>query len=235
MIPIGDNIVRTGTAFGTYFLIMLNIFIFFIELGQGPNIENFIHTWGTVPAYLEQWKTYPLVLTTLITSIFLHGGWMHLIGNMIFLSVFGKSVEDEMGTRRFVIFYLVCGIAANILQVYFSPGSEVPGVGASGAIAGVLGAYLLYFPGARVFLFVPLLFWFPIIVLPSVIVLGGWFAIQLLNGVASLSTVPTATGDIAYWAHVGGFLAGIILVKPFSRRRRHYIRYYDAWQHGSIN
>lgn len=235
MIPLGDNVVRTSTAFVTYTLIALNILGFFIELGQGANIEAFIRTWGTVPALIGQWQTYPLILITLVTSIFLHGGWMHLIGNMIFLSVFGKSVEDEMTPGRYLLFYLICGVAANLLQVYFSPGSTVPGIGASGAIAGVLGAYLLLYPRARVFLFIPLLFWWPIIELPAFIVLLGWFGIQLLNGVASLSAAQTGTGGVAYWAHVGGFVTGMVLVLPFSRKRRHPIRYYDAWQHGSVN
>jgi len=235
MIPIGDNVVRTSTAFVTYALIALNSFVFFIELGQGPHIEAFIRTWGTVPALIAQWKTYPSILLTLVTSMFLHGGWMHIIGNMIFLAIFGRSVEDEMGGVRFAVFYFICGIVANLLQVFFSQGSSIPGLGASGAIAGVLGAYLLLFPRARVFLFIPLLFWFPIIVLPGVFVLGAWFLIQLLNGVSGLTSQHAATGGVAYWAHVGGFIAGMVLVIPFSRARRHPIRYYDAWQHGSVN
>jgi len=151
-------------------------------------------------------------ISHVFTSMFLHGSWMHLIGNMWFLWIFGNNIEDSMGRLRFIVFYLVCGLAAAMGQVLAGPASQVPMVGASGAISGVMGAYLILFPRVRVYVLVPLIIIFTSIAMPAWVMLGYWFAIQFISGVASVGE-----GGVAFWAHVGGFIAGIVLIKFFTR------------------
>ncbi len=165
--------------------------------------------------------------STLITSMFLHGSWMHLIGNMWFLWLFGNNIEDSMTRPRFVVFYLLCGLAAALAQVAANPASEVPMVGASGAISGVMGAYLVLFPRVRVYTLVPLGFFLTSIALPAWVMLIYWAFLQFAGGLSSI--VSEASGGVAFWAHLGGFVAGVILVKPFARPRRvaaHAARHY---------
>jgi membrane associated rhomboid family serine protease len=158
------------------------------------------------------------VWQTVLSSMFLHGGWLHILGNMLFLWIFGNNVEDAMGRPRFVVFYLLCGVLATLAQWLTDPGSEVPNIGASGAIAGVLGGYLLLFPRARVWSLLFLVVFFTFIPVPAWLVLGFWFILQLLDG--SASVVGHAGGGIAYFAHVGGFLAGLLLIRVFAKRAR---------------
>ena len=229
MIPLGDSVRSERTPFVNYALIVLNVIVFFFELVLGPTAEDLIYSWGTVPADLVQWRQHPWVLITLVTSIFLHGGWFHLIGNMLYLAIFGDNVEGIMGHKRYLAFYLGCGVTASLAQVLMAPTSVLPGVGASGAIAGVLAAYLLCFPRARVFVGIPLLIHMQVIALPAVIVLGFWFVFQLLNGAATIAMSSEAMmGGVAWWAHIGGFVAGLILTPFLRQRRRREFRYLDA-------
>lgn len=221
MFPINDNNPTRITPFVTYALIAINILVFINELSlTQPQLEQFFHLYAVVPRELtanlngipvNQPVPEPL---TLITSQFLHGGFAHLFGNMLFLWIFGNNIEDQLGHVKYLIFYLACGILAALSQWFFSTQSGIPALGASGAIAGVLGAYILRFPRARVrtLLFLGPFITFPDI--PAIFFLGIWFLQQTLYGVASLnveSTIGMENGGVAYWAHIGGFVFGAIL------------------------
>jgi membrane associated rhomboid family serine protease len=171
-----------------------------------------------VPARIVAEWTNPLVLLTLFTSAYLHAGWSHLIGNMLYLWIFGNNVEDNMGPGRFFAFYTLCGVIATLAQIAAAPQSTLPGIGASGAVAGVLGAYLLLYPQARIEVLVPLFILFTTFTVPAVFVLVGWFLIQFFNGLASLNVIAQ-TGGVAWWAHIGGFVAGMILLPLFREKR----------------
>lgn len=229
MIPLGDSVPSERTPFVTYTLIAVNVLVFFWELLMGAQAGDLIYAWGTTPVDIINWQQNPFALSTLVTSVFLHGGWLHLIGNMLYLGVFGDNVEGIMGHRRFIFFYLFCGVAANVAQVIIAPSSMIPGIGASGAIAGVLAAYLLCFPRARVFVGIPLLIYMKVVALPAILVLGFWFVVQLFNGVTAIGMSSEATmGGVAWWAHIGGFVAGLILTPLLRQRRRRHFRYLDT-------
>jgi membrane associated rhomboid family serine protease len=223
MFPIGDEREPGGgMAFVTIALIVLNVLAFLIELGQPsePALNSFIEAWGVVPReYAMRHDLPPLIpfpfWTTLFTSMFLHGGWMHLGGNMLYLWIFGDNVERAMGSARYVAFYIVCGLAAGLAHIAFSSGSSVPSIGASGAISGVLGGYLLLFPQNRV----RVLTRGGIASVPAVYVLGFWIVIQLISGFGSIAET-SETGGVAYMAHIGGFVAGLALVKVFAAGRQ---------------
>lgn len=209
MFPIRDHNPSGRTPHVTRMLIGLNVGIFlsyWFGLGSDLAVARFFLAWGVVPARLAAGEGY----ATLLTSMFLHGGWMHLLGNMLFLHVFGDNLEDRLGHGRFLGFYLGAGLAAALAQMAADPGSTVPMVGASGAIAGVLGGYLLLYPRARVDVLFILFVFFKVVPIPAWIVLGVWFALQVLSG----ATTPTDAGGVAYWAHVGGFVAGLALAFP---------------------
>ena len=186
----------------TFVLIALNILVFFIELSGG---QTFIQQWAFVPRRFAQDPAGQV--HTVFTAMFMHGGWLHLLGNMLYLWIFGDNVEDDFGPLKFLVFYLLCGIAATLAQYYVNTQSGVPNVGASGAIAGVLGAYLLMFPGARV----NVLVYNQIVAMPAMIVLGLWIVLQLFSGIGSVAATSQTTdqGGVAYMAHVGGFVAGL--------------------------
>lgn len=231
MFPLQDTVQSRSFPVVNWMLIALNVFIFFVLLSLGPLAEVYVTIFGLVPARL---LTYPgpLEFLTLFTSMFLHGGWAHLISNMMALYIFGDNVEDRMGSGRYLLFYLLCGLAAAFVHIAFNPNSLIPTVGASGAISGVLAAYLILFPTARVITLVPLFFlpWF--VEIPAVFYLGFWFVSQLLNGILTIVAGVQAFGGVAWWAHVGGFLAGLVLVRPFvSHRyiRRVYADEYFPW------
>lgn len=229
MIPLGDSVPSDRTPFVNYTLIALNVIVFFFELVMGPEVGNLVSAWGVVPAHIIHWQQAPWILVTLVTSIFLHAGWLHLVGNMLYLGIFGDNVEGIMGHKRYLAFYLICGVAANLAQVFIAPTSGLPGIGASGAIAGVLGGYLLCFPRARVFVGIPLLVFMQVFTLPAIIVLGFWFVVQLFNGVAVIAlSSEAAMGGVAWWAHIGGFVAGLIMTPLLRQRRRHVFRYLDV-------
>ncbi len=218
MIPIRDSVPGERFPLVTAGLIVVNAVVFGLEWLMGPQIEALIMTFGVVPArVVTEWQN-PQVLVSLFTSMYLHAGWAHLIGNLIYLGVFGNNVEDRMGHGRFFLFYTLSGLAAWAAEIVAAPYSEIPGIGASGAIAGVLGAYLLLFPRARVEVIVPLPLLFTTFSLPALLVLGSWFLIQFFNGLMTLSVV-TQTGGVAWWAHIGGFVAGMVLLPIFRRKR----------------
>jgi membrane associated rhomboid family serine protease len=206
MLPIGDdNTSRRTVPLVTYALIVFNILFFLIELSGG---DAFIMKWAFVPS---RFLANPIAdFPTLFTSMFMHAGWVHLGGNMLYLWIFGDNVEDRIGSIRFIIFYLLCGLAATFAQLVFSLESNIPNLGASGAIAGVLGAYILMFPQGRV----RVLQGQRIIQVPALIVIGFWIVLQLFSGIGSIANTAD-TGGVAYMAHIGGFVAGFVLTFLF--------------------
>lgn len=214
MFPIRDHNPSGRTPYVTYALIAANVAIFVLYWFALPNeraLGYFFYTWGLVPEQVivgQGWVGF-------ITSMFLHGGWMHLLGNMLFLWIFGDNLEDLMGHRRYALFYLAAGLAAGIAQTLTDPYSSVPMVGASGAIAGVMGGYLLMFPRAKVDVLFIFVIFFRIFPIPAWIVLGIWFAVQLFSGL----NTPSDGGGVAFWAHVGGFVAGVVLAVPLFTAR----------------
>ncbi len=221
MIPLRDDNPTRLWPFVTLALIALNAAVFLWQLSLGPRAqEAVVAGLGVVPAALLGGHdlvpgAYLLPPTlTVVSAMFLHGGWMHLIGNMLYLWIFGNNVEDAMGHGRFIVFYLLCGIAAVLAQALPDPGSTVPMIGASGAVSGVLGAYLLLYPHARVLVLIPLGFMSRLLPLPAIFVLGFWFVLQLIN---SMLAAPEA-GGVAWGAHVGGFVAGMALIALFKQR-----------------
>jgi rhomboid family protein len=222
MFPIGDDRVDGGPPpLVTVGLVAINVLAFLYELNQPTEgaLQSFIQAWGVVPHEYTAARDLPPAIplpfwTTLLTSMFLHGGWMHLGGNMLYLWIFGDNLEKVMGPVKFLLFYLACGIAAGLAHIAFSGASNVPTVGASGAISGVLGGYLVMFPNNRV----RVLTRGGVVALPAITVLGFWILIQLINGIGSLG-VNAETGGVAYMAHIGGFVAGIVLVKILAARR----------------
>jgi membrane associated rhomboid family serine protease len=219
MIPLKDDIPSARFPAINTTLIVLNSAVFLVEAGMGGGLQPFILRYGIVPVRLlsdgiSDWGT-------IITSMFLHGGWAHIIGNMLYLFIFGDNVEDAMGHIRYLLFYLLCGTGAAWAHVLSGPGSAVPTVGASGAIAGVLGAYLVLYPRAGVLTLIPLGFFFRIVRVPAVVVLGFWIVLQIVLGLVSLPQAGGAHGGTAWFAHIGGFAAGLLMVKPLSWRPGH--------------
>jgi membrane associated rhomboid family serine protease len=186
-----------------------NVVLFFYELSLGERLQGFFLQSAFVPAeYFDGGlvsEARPIFL-----SMFLHGGWMHLLGNMLYLWIFGDNVEDRLGHGKFIVFYLLCGVAATLAHAYTNPGSTIPTIGASGAISGVLGAYLVMFPRARVLTLIPLGFFIRITELPALVVLGLWFVLQLISGAGALANQAQA-GGVAWWAHIGGFVVGAVI------------------------
>jgi len=217
VIPLRDSVParRPPVVMLAVLVTCLLVFLYEASLPAWALVELF-QTFGVVPARLVG-PDPPYY--TLVTSAFLHGGWLHLGGNMLYLWIFGNNVEDAMGHLGFLAFYLLCGAAAALAQVALQPASTVPMVGASGAIAGVLGAYLVLYPHARILALVPLGFFTQLAEVPAVLFLPLWFLLQLLYGIASLGVETQVGGGVAFWAHVGGFVAGVLLVRIFARSR----------------
>jgi membrane associated rhomboid family serine protease len=255
MIPYRDENETVRTAIVTLAIIAINVLVWFAVQGAGVSqaLAASVCNLGLVPGELtglarpgsgfEMGQGMACVVDAgrepehILTSMFLHGGWMHLIGNMWFLWLFGNNIEDSMGRLRFIIFYLLCGIGAALAQVFADPNSIVPMVGASGAISGVMGAYIVLYPRVRVFTLVPLGFFITSIALPAWVMLGYWMLLQVLGGVAGQEG-----GGVAFWAHVGGFVCGVLLIRLFARREyiaEHKARHWrprhegfrrDAWR-----
>ena len=210
MFPIGDDDSTERTVpIVTYALIALHVLFFFVELNGG---DPFIQRWAVVPRRLTENPSGDFI--TVFTSMFMHGGWLHLGGNMLYLWIFGDNVEDRFGHGKFAVFYLLCGIAATVAQVVVSAGSTVPNLGASGAIAGVLASYLILFPRGQV----RVLMGRGVVPMPALVVIGMWIVLQFINGVGSI-TQSAETGGVAYMAHIGGFVAGLALTFLFGGRR----------------
>ena len=245
MIPLKDDAPRITTPFINYFLLVANVLVFLYQVtlpftGGERALAGFIETFGVVPVRIPIWLsggevptqfvhalgtrfvTGGAALLPILTSMFMHGGWWHLISNMWWLYIFGDNIEDYLGHFRYLIFYLLAGILATLTHIAFNFYSPVPSLGASGAIAGVLGAYFLLYPSARVLTLVPFLFVF-FLWIPAWIILGYWFVVQFLTGAATtIATANAAAGGIAVWAHVGGFIAGFAMIKLFPSRPRRY-------------
>ena len=207
MFPIGDdNSARRSIPYVTYALVAINVLVFFLELSNG---EAFIREWAFIPA---RFSADPVAgIPTVFSAMFMHGGWLHLGGNMLYLWIFGDNVEDRFGHLKYLSFYLLAGIAATFAQYLVLPESTVPNVGASGAIAGVLGAYLLMFPRARI----NVLLGRSVVAMPAIVVLGFWIVLQLVSGVGSIAYTDADVGGVAYMAHVGGFVAGFLMAFVF--------------------
>jgi membrane associated rhomboid family serine protease len=225
MIPLRDTIPSHSFPATTVLFIALNVLAFLYELSLGRALDAFVMQYGAVPlrfilaGRMEEVSTVERFLP-LFTSMFLHGGWLHLGGNMLYLWVFGDNVEDRLGHVGFLLFYLACGLAAALTQIYIHPTSKVPMVGASGAVAGVLGAYLILFSHSRVLALIPILFFFQVVELPALLFLIFWFLMQFLNGAVAITAAPYSTGGVAWWAHIGGFVSGMALGFLFPKRKR---------------
>ena len=219
MIPLKDDNPTSTFPLFTIGIIVLNSLIFFYQQTLGEAATGFVFTYGAVPEAVSSFRMtdFPAPLT-ILTSMFLHGGWFHLIGNMLFLWIFGKNIEDQLGHLRFLIFYLICGVLASLAHIMVTPHSSIPMVGASGAIAGVLGAYLIRFPNARILTLIWFGFFIRLVRIPAIFFLGFWFILQLLYGLPSLAL--RGTGGIAFFAHIGGFIAGLLLFPFWERRLR---------------
>ena len=224
MFPIGDeNAKGVGVAWVTMVVIGLNVLAYLLEINRPEGaIQAFVQAWGVVPREYSAGTDLPPTIpypywSTLVTSMFLHAGWGHLGGNMLFLWIFGDNIEHRIGHIRFIVFYLACGLAAGIAHILFNSESNIPTVGASGAISGVMGGYLLLFPRNRVYV----LTWGGVATVPAVLMLGLWIVVQFVNSVGSVAHTPeTEEGGVAYLAHVGGFVAGLALAPLFSLGRR---------------
>jgi len=222
VIPPRDVIPSRTTPYVTIALIAVNALVFLYEMTLGdPYLEEFILYFGLVPAAFS-W-------VAVLTSMFLHGGFLHFGGNMLFLWIFGDNVEDRMGHGRFVVFYLLCGAAAALAQTAMSPDSVVPMVGASGAVAGVMGAYFVLYPHSRIVTLIPLFVFFHVMEVPAIVFLGLWFVLQFVSGVGSIAaaTGGEPAGGIAFWAHVAGFVAGVSGVLVFRRPERQRVEWWN--------
>ena len=237
MFPIRDDQPSFSTPFVNYFIIGLNIVAFLFELSigmEGRRATNaLMFQFGVVPLHFERALagstsyTIPGTFLTIFTSMFLHGGWFHIIGNLWWLWIFGDNVEDHLGHFKYLLFYLICGFVAAFTHIILNFGSNIPTVGASGAISGVMGAYIVLYPRAKVLTLVVLIVFFTFWWLPAWVFLGYWFLLQFLSGAATIAETSQASGGVAVWAHVGGFVAGIVLIKIFPRRAR--IARYGTW------
>jgi len=217
MIPLRDTQPSYTTPVVTIALILANtaIFLFEIMLDEFSRNELFA-VYGIVPSRFH--------VETLLTSMFLHGGWMHLIGNMWFLWIYGDNIEDILGRSKYLLFYLLCGIAAGLTHLVFSPASQVPTIGASGAIAGVMGAYMAKFPHSRILTLVPLFIFITTMEIPAVFILAYWFILQIFSGVGEIGYSHLSKGGVAWWAHAGGFVVGYILIRLMPTRDRYWHR-----------
>ena len=221
MIPFKDNVPTRIKPVVTLGLILVNcaVFLFQQSLPRDLYVETF-YLFGAIPArvlHLDSWSSTSIYNPglSLVTSMFMHGGWLHLAGNMLYLWIFGNNVEDSMGHLRFIIFYLLCGLVAASAQVFSDPESTVPMIGASGAVSGVLGAYLILHPFARVHTLIILIIFIQIIELPAILVLSVWFMLQIMNSLAA----PAGAAGVAWYAHIGGFLVGLLLIRFFQNRK----------------
>ena len=221
MIPLRDDNPAQRVPVVTRIVILANVLVFMVELSTGEMRGEFLREWGLVPGRLFASFTgdtsLPVELLTMVTSLFLHGGWLHLIGNMWYLWIFGDNVEDSIGSFGFLAFYLAAGVFAAGVHAALMPGSPIPTVGASGAIAGVLGAYAQAFPRARVLTLIPIFFFFQVVAIPALVLLGIWFVLQFISGTLSIGG---ESGGVAWWAHIAGFVFGFVGMGVMRHRRR---------------
>jgi membrane associated rhomboid family serine protease len=221
MIPLRDDNPRRTFPAVTYLLIALNVLAFLWQVSLGASLERVLYGIAFIPARFWVPGHWAADLITIVASMFLHGSLMHIGSNMLYLWIFGDNVEDRLGHFRYLLFYLLCGFIATYAHAFFSPGSNIPAIGASGAIAGVLGAYIVLWPHARVMTLIPIFFFITVRHIPAIIILGLWFVLQLFSGVGSLGVTDAQDmGGVAYFAHIGGFVAGMLLIVPFGGFRQ---------------
>jgi membrane associated rhomboid family serine protease len=235
MIPLRDRNPSGTFPVVTVILIVINVVIFIYELSLGYGLDRFLMTWGLVPLKVSHFFDIPGLtvgdaFAPFFTSMFLHAGWLHVIGNMWYLWIFGDNVEDRVGRVRFFLLYIFCGLTAAVTHVLFNSRSGMPVVGASGAVAGVLGAYLYCFPRARILTLVPIFIFLTIIEIPAFFFLIFWFILQFLSGTMSIAAGVSDGGGVAWWAHVGGFIMGILMIRrmrrcPRSRQKRYAVHF----------
>lgn len=220
MIPLRDSLRSRSFPIVTILLILANFYLFWQELSLSEHaLDRFVHSYGVIPARITDVFAHEGIswgLLPLVTAMFLHGGWLHLLGNMLYLWVFGDNVEDRLGHVNFLVFYLAAGVAGNLAHIGADPASTIPAIGASGAVAGVLGAYFIWYPGARILTLVPIFIFISFVEIYAIFYLFLWFGLQLISGLVSLAVPGSA---VAWWAHVGGFLAGIIWALLKGRRK----------------
>ena len=222
MIPLRDSQPSYSTPFVTISLITVNTLVFLFQVSLDRfSLNHLIALYGVVPDRFQA--------ASLVTSMFLHGGWLHLIGNMWFLWIFGDNVEDILGHGKFLLFYLLCGVAAALVHVLFNPGSRLPTIGASGAIAGVMGAYMVKFSRSRVLTLVPIFFFLTTMEIPASVILVYWFVVQFFSGVGSIGYSHLSQGGVAWFAHVGGFVGGMLLIFAMRPRERYSRRRELRW------
>lgn len=232
MIPLRDVNPSRGTATVNLAIIAVCVVVFIYEVILGHGVEQFLFAYGLIPAKLTQTEIsmhFSVVerALPLFTSMFLHGGWLHLVGNMWTLYIFGDNVESELGHLRYILFYILSGLIAAAIQVFTNFDSRIPTIGASGAVAGVMGAYFILYPHARILAFVPVFFFFTLMEIPAYVFLGFWFVLQFFSGTFSLLSSARNVGGVAWWAHIGGFAGGILLLFLFTggrSRTRRYVR-----------
>jgi membrane associated rhomboid family serine protease len=219
MFPIKDTIRSRSFSIVNWTIILANVLVFLFESALSPGqLNGFIDRFGLVPAHLN--LTNPSTWYPLLTHMFLHGGWFHLLSNMWILIIFGDNVEDRLGSGRYLTFYIIGGVVAGLVQSAIAPDPQIPSIGASGAIAAVLGAYILFYPRARVITLILLVIFPWFIEIPAVIYLGIWFISQLFSGLASLGAQAGQWGGVAWWAHIGGFVFGLLTARLFAARRQ---------------
>lgn len=235
MFPLRDTIPSKHFPIINFIIIAVNIWAFFFEVSLGSGLQRFLQVYAFVPAHFTHPTAFGMDpffgrIIPIFTAMFLHGGWLHIIGNMWFLWIFGDNVEDSMGHGRYLLFYLLCGVAAAFSQYAVNPASTVPNIGASGAIAGVMAAYLLLYPRAKIITLLVIIIFIDIIEIPAFIFILFWFALQLLYGLIALPSAHMITGGVAYFAHIGGFTTGLILVWLFKEKKRAaFIDEYLPW------
>jgi rhomboid family protein len=228
-LPLKDYNPTLRRSWLTLALIAANIAVWALEIVQGPQLGAFLNRWGATPSHILSPPDGPAVYLTLVTSMFLHGGWAHIFFNMLFLWIFGNNVEDFLGRARFLVFYLACGVIGSMLHIVLSPTSPIPTVGASGAISGLLGAYLVLYPHARVRCVLFLGFFIQIVDVPAVLLISIWTALQILGGFAGLFARQGAV-SVAYWAHIGGFIAGWLALRFLFRKERRQELWRSRWR-----
>jgi rhomboid family protein len=219
MIPLRDTTRSSSFPVVNIILIISNVIVFLYEISLGQGSDRFIFQHGLIPGLLFSSTNVGFAerYSPLFTSQFIHGGFLHLLGNMLFLYIFGDNVEDKMGHFKYLIFYIICGFSAGIFQTLTNIHSTIPMIGASGAISGVLGAYLIFFPRSRILTLLPIFFFIQLIHIPAAVFIIIWFIFQFLSGVATLPAKP-GIGGIAFWAHIGGFVSGLILARFFNKK-----------------
>ncbi len=232
MIPLRDTTRSANFPVINTVLIVSNVIVFFYEIYLGQGINRFIFQHGLIPGSLFSSINMGIVerFSPFFTSLFIHGGFLHLLGNMLFLYIFGDNVEDKMGHFRYLAFYIMCGFAAAVFQTLTNIHSTIPMIGASGAISGVLGAYLIFFPKSRILTLLPIFFFIQLIHIPAAVFIIVWFIFQFLSGMATLPAKP-GIGGVAFWAHIGGFVSGLILARFFQKRGSIRISRFSKYYH----